>query len=402
MTKTRFDVVFLGGGLAATLAAFRLRQLQPQRRVLVLERDATLGGNHIWSFHETDLTTQQLQWIAPFIVRRWSHQEVIFPQHSRCLETRYQAITSEHLHKVAMRFLAGCVRVGTEVTSAGADYVILADGTQISANCVIDCRGALRDPVLDIAYQKFVGRMVETESPHGVLKPVIMDATVEQHDGYRFIYLLPFDEHRLLVEDTYYSENGILDANSVGCRIADYQATRGWGAARELRQEQGILPIALGGDIAAFWRNRRAESACAFAGVRAALFHPTTGYSLPDAVALADMLASFSSLETSAVRQLIETHSCRLWYKRSFFRVVNRMLLIAARPDERWRIMQRFYSLSAGLIERFYSDSLTRFDKARILIGRPPIPILRAARVVPEASLRWRPSILAAREQSST
>ncbi len=402
MTNFSFDVAFLGGGLAATLAAFRLRQLQPQRRILVLERGATLGGNHIWSFHEPDLTAQQLQWMAPFIVRSWPHQTVRFPRYNRCLKTRYHSIASEHLHKVAIQSLTDCVRTGAEVISAGANYVALADGERISANCVVDCRGALRDPALNVAYQKFVGREIETDAPHGVLEPVIMDATVQQHDGYRFIYLLPFDERRLLVEDTYYSEDGLLDADGIECRIADYRSARGWTVARELRHEKGVLPIALGGDIGAFWRNRRAESPCAFAGLRAALFHPTTGYSLPDAVALADILARFSSLETRAVQQLIETYSCQLWQKRSFFRVVNRMLLIAARPNERWRIMQRFYSLSAGLIERFYSDQLTPYDKARILIGRPPIPILRAVRVVPEGSLRRRPAILAVRERSMT
>jgi len=402
VTNFSFDVAFLGGGLAATLAAFRLRQLQPQRRILVLERGATLGGNHIWSFHEPDLTAQQLQWMAPFIVRSWPHQTVRFPRYNRCLKTRYHSIASEHLHKVAIQSLTDCVRTGAEVISAGANYVALADGERISANCVVDCRGALRDPALNVAYQKFVGREIETDAPHGVLEPVIMDATVQQHDGYRFIYLLPFDERRLLVEDTYYSEDGLLDADGIECRIADYRSARGWTVARELRHEKGVLPIALGGDIGAFWRNRRAESPCAFAGLRAALFHPTTGYSLPDAVALADILARFSSLETRAVQQLIETYSCQLWQKRSFFRVVNRMLLIAARPNERWRIMQRFYSLSAGLIERFYSDQLTPYDKARILIGRPPIPILRAVRVVPEGSLRRRPAILAVRERSMT
>jgi lycopene beta-cyclase len=39
--------------------------------------------------------------------------------------------------------------------------------------------------------------------------------------------------------------------------------------------------------------------------------------------------------------------------------------------------MQRFYSLRQPLIERFYRAGSTNADKARILIGRPPVSIFR-------------------------
>lgn len=388
MSMQHYDVVFIGGGLSASLAAYRLRQLRPELQLLVLERGQTLGADHIWSFHQTDLSTDQLSWIAPFVLRTWPAQAVRFPGLKRRLNTPYASITSERLHSVAMGLLAGCVRTGAEVKAAGADHVTLASGERIVARCVIDCRGALQDTALDIGFQKFAGHEIETSEPHGVTAPVIMDATVPQHDGYRFVYLLPFDDRRLLIEDTYYSDDGRLDIEELGTRIAAYQNAHGWDGARDIRKEKGILPIALGGDIDTFWHNRRSESPCACAGLRAALFHPTTGYSLPDAVAVADVLARQSQLDTASVQQLIETRSRRLWRERSYFRTINRMLFLGAEPHERWRILERFYALPSDLIERFYAGRLTLFDKARILIGRPPIPIARALQVLPEASLR--------------
>ncbi len=393
MKARQYDVVFLGGGLSASLAAYRLAQMQPERRLLVVERGPGLGGNHIWSFHDTDLTPDQLQWMAPFVVKSWPQQTIRFPRFNRSISTGYHSVTSDRLNDVTQQSLRESVRTRADVASADANEVILADGERITANCVIDCRGALSDPVLEIGYQKFVGHEIETAAPHGVAEPVIMDATVPQHDGYRFVYVLPFSERHLLIEDTYYSDQRRLDAESIGTRIHDYRTAQGWGEATELGRESGVLPVALGGDIDAFWRNRRAESPCACAGLRAALFHPTTGYSLPDAVALADTLARFAPLETGAVQQLIEKRSRDLWESRSYYRIVNRMLFVAARPDERWRILQRFYSLSNGLIDRFYGDRLTPYDKARILVGRPPIPMWRAFRAIPEASLRRRAAI---------
>jgi lycopene beta-cyclase len=54
------------------------------------------------------------------------------------------------------------------------------------------------------------------------------------------------------------------------------------------------------------------------------------------------------------------------------------MLFGAARPDERWRVFARFYRLDEALIERFYAGRSTLADRARILCGRPPVPLSRA------------------------
>ena len=52
--------------------------------------------------------------------------------------------------------------------------------------------------------------------------------------------------------------------------------------------ETGVLPLMLAGDPRAFWRDQREKL---FLLLRAALFHPVTGYSLPDAVATARLVA---------------------------------------------------------------------------------------------------------------
>lgn len=388
MKTQRYDVVVVGGGLSGTLAVYRLRQLRPDLRLLLIERGATLGGNHTWSFHVSDVSAAQSQWIAPFVVHEWPAQRVRFPGFERRIATGYRSITSERLHQVALSVLKPATRLGVDVIDAGADFVRLADGEQIVADCVIDCRGAVGDPTLQLGFQKFVGSEIALPVPHGITEPVIMDATVPQYDGYRFVYLLPFGADRLLIEDTYYSDHAALEPAHLESRIADFQRRNGWQDVYQLRREQGVLPIALGGDIDAFWRRRRRESPCACAGLRAALFHPTTGYSLPDAVLLADLLARFSPLETPAVRQMVEAHSCALWRERGFFRRLNRMLFLAADPGERWRVLERFYTLSDGLIERFYASRLTWQDKARILIGRPPLSFARALQALPESAAR--------------
>ena len=119
-------------------------------------------------------------------------------------------------------------------------------------------------------------------------------------------------------------------------------------------------------------------------GMRAALFHPTTGYSLGEAVRTADEIASRYPLDGFALSELTRKRSFDLWRRNAFFRFLNRMLFRAAEPDQRYRIFERFYGLDKGLIERFYGGRLRWSDKVRLLTGRPPVPISRALRCLRE------------------
>jgi lycopene beta-cyclase len=58
------------------------------------------------------------------------------------------------------------------------------------------------------------------------------------------------------------------------------------------------------------------------------------------------------------------------------------MLFRAAAPSERYRVLERFYRLSPGLIRRFYAGESTLVDKVRILTGKPPVPFWKAVDVV--------------------
>jgi lycopene beta-cyclase len=55
--------------------------------------------------------------------------------------------------------------------------------------------------------------------------------------------------------------------------------------------------------------------------------------------------------------------------------MLTRMLFGAARPEERRAVMERFYTLPEGLIERFYAGNPRLADMARVLSGKPPVPV---------------------------
>lgn len=383
-----FDVILVGGGLANGLIACRLAEARPELRVLIVEARDSIGGNHTWSFHASDVTNAQGRWLAPCVARSWDEQEVAFPDFRRRLPTGYRSIGSHDLHRHVSGLSSAVLQLGCRVEKVGASEVVLAGGQSISAPCVIDGRGLSWVSGVAFGYQKFVGLEVETTAPHGLSRPVIMDATVDQIDGYRFVYCLPFDETRVLIEDTYYSDGAALDVDLVAGRVRAYARAAGWEIKSVSRDEAGVLPIALDGSLEAFWP--ASTGGPARAGMRAGLFHQTTGYSLPLAAEVADTLAGLAALSTGNATGAIRAIGEASWARQSFFRLLNRLLFVSARPEERRDVMQRFYRLPTPLIERFYAGHPTGLDKAQILTGRPPIPLLRALRGMSASSARSR------------
>ena len=64
--RPRADIAIIGGGLAGGLIALALRRADPSLTVLLVEAEETLGGNHRWSWFESDLPEGGEALLAPF------------------------------------------------------------------------------------------------------------------------------------------------------------------------------------------------------------------------------------------------------------------------------------------------------------------------------------------------
>ncbi|MGF3146721.1 lycopene beta-cyclase CrtY, partial [Cronobacter sakazakii] len=265
--------------------------------------------------------------------------------------------------------------------------VSLTEGRTLHARAVIDGRGWQASLHLTAGQQAFLGQQWRLAAPHGLSRPVLMDATVAQQGGYRFVYTLPLTPDTLLIEDTHYIDSATLDHDRARENIASYARLQGWQLATLEREERGNLPITLTGAPQAFWREAQGV---ARAGLRAGLFHATTGYSLPHAATLADLIAAQPPVSSAALYGLTAGYAQRQWRRQRFFRLLNRMLFLAGQPDQRWQVMQRFYGLNAGLIARFYAGRLTPMDMARLLTGKPPVPVGEAMQAVLKQTPRLR------------
>ena len=318
------DLALVGGGLQNGLIALAALAARPDLRLVVLERGPTLGGDHTWCFHADDVPTAAAAWFAPLVAHRWDGYEVAFPTRRRTLTSPYAALT---------------------------------------ATTVVDARGPQRTAA-DAGWQKFVGHELALDRPHGLTRPMLMDATVAQDDGFRFFYVLPLAPDRLLIEDTRFSDGPELDRAALAQEIAAYAAAHGW-SGRVVRTEHGCLPMPWTGDVVA------PTPGLIVGGYQGGWFHPVTGYSLPIALRVAQAVADALAADrepAAALAPLVAEHRAQLGLA---FRLTKMMFRWFA-PPHRWGVLEHFYRLPEPTIRRFYALALTRGDRARLFVGRPP------------------------------
>lgn len=379
----RYDLVLVGGGLQNGLIALACLRERPKLRIAMVERAATLGGNHTWALHPHDVPEAARALVEPLITARWPGYDVRFTQLWRTLHAPYAAISSERFATVVSDALSrspgSTLLLERTAQHVGADHVVLDDGRRLEGTLVVDARGprsaspshddaptqAAPGELPGTGYQKFLGLELELAEDHGLPRPLLMDATVEQTDGYRFFYVLPLTPTRLLVEDTAFSRSPTLDLSARREAVLAY--ARDFGTVSEVvREERGVLPMP--------WTQAAtpASALCSplVAGYRGGFFHPATGYSFPIALRLACLLAKLGP-ERAIGPELAAFMRAHRGQAR-FARQLNRLLFTGFAPDAMHHVFERFYLLPADLIHRFYALTLGPVDRARILIGRPP------------------------------
>ncbi|MFM7348994.1 MAG: lycopene beta-cyclase CrtY [Erythrobacter sp.] len=386
------DVVIVGGGLAGGLIALALHRHAPGTRFLLVEAGRTLGGHHRWSWFETDIRPAARSLMAGFALNGWDEgYDIAFPALSRTLPTSYRSLASAEFHRALMAELpAERVLLGTKAAALDAGGVTLADGTRIATPRVIDARPFKSSEALAGGWQVFLGQHFKCETPHGLTRPVIMDACVDQiapygnGEAYRFVYVLPLSEDEVFVEDTYYADQPKMDAEVLKGRVAAYAKAHGW-KGEVIDQEAGILPVISGGDFNAALAEV-AIPGVALAGARGGFSHPLNSYPLPfavdNALAIARLLARRPEVSGQELAAFCRRRAKRHWRNTAYYRMLSRMLFEAAEPGKRVVVFEHFYALRGALVERFYAGRSTWPDRLRILTGKPPVAIPRAIRAL--------------------
>ena len=380
-----FDVVVVGGGLAGQLTALALRTIAPARTVALVDRSLRLGSNTTWCCHRSDLQAPWVggaplsAWFLALVDARWPKHEVRFPRYRRVLDWEYLCLRSSSLAartEAALSQDGSRLFLGEAVSRVGRHEVGLESGGTLTAHLVLDARGLSAEAYEGRAgYQKFVGWEIDLSQPSADFSawPTLMDATVRQVDGFRFMYVLPFTATRILVEDTVFSRRAGLDVELFRARLQSYVAKRAGAPFRILREESGVLPMPWSEPAHAV----EARDAGLAIGYRGRFFHPGTGYSLSRAALVACRVAECArdgnSSDFSHVCEQAMAALRAAWSPDdAFARRLNRLVFTWLPPTWlREMIFSPVYRLPESVLGGFYAGRTRLRD--RLALATAPV-----------------------------
>jgi lycopene beta-cyclase len=382
------DIAILGAGLAGLSIASWLDELAPTNaampRLHLLEAREEDTHDRTWCFWD--------QAAHPFrdaISHRWPNWQVSHagekveysdPDHPYAMLPA-DAMRRSAYNRIAIRDEFSLVR-GVKVDAIAPQSESLRITTsqgQLNAKVVIDTRPPPLNALAESqgVWQVFHG--VEVHQPHhghDLSKACLMDFQAG-HNGIHFVYLLPLDEHHLLVEWTCFA----ADRHSEVCQTLlaaelpwmlvswlDDHLGKGWVVQRS---ETGCLPMM---PVTPPNLNSRYLSA----GIRGGWMRPATGY----------MFASCQQGAADVARQLLKAHTHNRWHltpprlRSPALGWMDKVFLQAIRqhPDAAsgW-FLRLFANTTAAQQRRFLGDQPSAQDLLAIMLALPPGPFMRAA-----------------------
>lgn len=243
-----FDYIVAGAGAAGLsllhyLEAYGLSD----RRVLLLDRAPKTRNDRTWCFWEAQE--------GPFesiVFRRWGRLAFHAPGFSQLFDIApytYKMLRGLDFYRHMDERLArwpNLTRLYGELEAVGDGFVRL-EGQTYSAEWVFS--SILTEPLTPRPphhhlLQHFRGWVLE--APRPAFDPTVatfMDFRVEQGGEVRFVYVLPFDERRALVEYTLFSAQLLSEAEYEAGLRAYLQEVVGLEGYRVLETEAGVIPM---------------------------------------------------------------------------------------------------------------------------------------------------------------
>ena len=374
MNAPRFDAVIAGGGLSGlSLAAHLATGGWRDHSVLVIDDIAARPSAVCWGFWSAAPGL-----LDPAVSRRYRQVRIHAAGTAHVVPLgpyRYQVVRRPDLYRVVMGLLDGCpgfaVRQGrVECLRDGVDAAeTVVDGQPISSSWAFDSVTVPPHGTGVDARLAFTGWEVRCDRPvFDPRTPILFDFRTPQVGGARFVYVLPHDAHRALVELTEFVPGRMRPPASAARRdaLAEYlrDVVRG-GDYDILRTESAVLPLRACPPPRGAGRVLRI-------GARGGLVKASTGY------AYQRIQRDSEAIAGSLVRH---GHPFDLPSPRRRHRLLDAILLevLDRDPDQLEQAFSRLFSANpAERVLRFLDEDSDLRDELRLIASLPPMPYLRA------------------------
>jgi lycopene beta-cyclase len=369
-----YDFVIAGGGLAGlSLACQMVRSPLCGASILIVDRQPAGSRDRLWSYWTAEPTI-----FDPIVEHAWRRLHIGSQAYSKTLDLdgcRYELIRGAELDRFARRELAlhanvdFCQGEVQKIEDGPRGAAVTIGGQAVRAGWVFDSTGwpsPSERPAGGLAMY-FDGWMVETAG--AVFDPeavTFLDTRTAQRGGLRFFYVLPYSDHRALVEYVVYAPARPSRGEARAAMEAYLRSYWGTDGYQVVGEEAGCLPII------ARHRSRRLSRHTLAVGGKAGLIKPTTGFAFRSIQQ--DSAAIVGSLLRTAQPWGAGTVSGR-------HRLYDALLLevLARRGDELQAIFANLFDRNPlGRVLRFLDETTTPAEDLALIATLPARAFLEA------------------------
>ena len=359
--RKNHGLLIAGDGASAALAALAMARWRPEVPLLLVGEDGRLGGDPVPLLLDESLGDDERELLEPCTEARWDGVYAVLPGRTRKLKLSCRLVTPERIEAAVRAAVpAERLRLDRRIVAVRDTSLLLDGGDTLDGDGAIDARAWAQQTTLELRWRHSLRRVCDLPAPHRLDLPVLIDITVPAGPGCAHFACTPLTGTRLAVEHVRYAGGPDAGAEAAGQALDRYLAARGWSAGALVSEAANSLPVALGGDFAAYYRIGGAR--VAKLGPRGGFTFPTTGSPLPDAARTALLLAGQRDLGGSALHDLFEEAALASWRRREFHREFDRRLFVAGSCVP----LAALFGLDAALVGRFFAEHLGLFDRRKL------------------------------------
>lgn len=378
----RYEYVILGAGCAGLSLCYYLLKQGVTEPILILDQKNEFADDRTWCFWDVEPTP-----FSHLASKRWNswtlHVDGEKVEQRTTLHP-YQCITAADFYRAALDRIASYKNVTLRLGEPVEAYKEHDDETYVStlqntytARYVFDGRGLPPgSPVFEEARrrsvwvpQKFLGLRLRSKEP--VFDPErckLMDFSVNQERGLRFVYVLPFSEREALVENVYLSEAEI-SIEGHRSELEEYLAAV-YGLSPEDyvvdEEERGYIPMT---DYA--FPRKLGDRAYSI-GMLGGQTRPSTGYTFLRIQRYCEALA----------RGVVSGDGAPGRIEASRYKLLDKIFLrfMKEHPEECPAVYSRmFRGLPPDTLVRFLTEKSSPLDELRLILAMPKMPFLKIA-----------------------
>ncbi|MBP6385519.1 MAG: lycopene cyclase [Pseudarcicella sp.] len=255
-----YDYIIAGGGMSGlSLGYYLSKSSLKDKTILIIDKDAKNKNDHTWCFWEKDGNT-----FDEIVFKRWNkiwfHGTNNFSEVLELDNYEYKMIKGIDFYTFIIPFL----KQNPNIHFLQADILgVIGDdkkATVKTSNGIFEATEYAFDSQYKNTYnhpknhnlkQHFLGWIIDTKQPVFTEKiPTLFDFRVDQKNECRFIYILPENSQKALIEFTIFSEKLIKKEEyeyylkeyiTQKLHITDFTITKNQN--NEIDEEYGIIPM---------------------------------------------------------------------------------------------------------------------------------------------------------------